>query len=164
MGKLTIVYPAAQTAAKSVPPPPHVHESPQEPASQQPLPYMHVHGAPQEPASQQAIPQGNTYDEEPPHVHDAHPHEGDGASSLGIGAANALEFFNWWAQLTSEIAARNAQKAAMVKKLRASYGPYHVEALKRACNLALKDGGKVAKDDALNKVALGYLGILQNLQ
>lgn len=95
------------------------------------------------------------------HAHDAHVHEGQWTSPLGIDDAIAQQFFHWWEQFTAEIDGLNARKAAMVKNLRASYGPYHAEALKRACNLALKDAGKVAKDDVLNKAARDYLSILR---
>jgi hypothetical protein len=46
--------------------------------------------------------------------------------------------FELWKVLCEEIDALNHAKVAMMKKVRAEYGPYHAEALKRAFNLALR--------------------------
>ena len=94
------------------------------------------------------------------HSHDAH--DGDLGSRLGIHESKAREFFHWWRQFSEEIDSANASKAAMVKNLRAIYGPYHSEALRRACNTSLKEPGKVAKDDAIAKAARACLAVLKD--
>ena len=102
------------------------------------------------------------------HPHDAHTHEEEGAhhgewtSPLGLDEDFVRKFFDEWRAIEEEIASYNNVKKAMLCKTRALYGPYHTEALKRACSLALKDPAAVARDAVLNKVAGGYLKILRN--
>lgn len=96
------------------------------------------------------------------HTHDAHVHEEAGAwtSPLGIDEDFIRRFFEEWKAAEEQIASYNNVKKAMLSKTRSLYGSYHTEALKRACNMALKDPAQVAKDAVLDKAARDYLKIL----
>lgn len=98
------------------------------------------------------------------HVHDAHVHEGDWTSPLGIDAVFARKFFAEWRNAEDQIRSYNDLKKAMLAKVRSLHGPYHTELLKRACQLALKDAGQVAKNEVLDRTARDYLKILRDLQ
>lgn len=99
-------------------------------------------------------------------AHDAHTHEagGEWGSPLGLEDDFIYNFFVEWHAIAEQIASYNNVKKAMLSKARALFGPYHTEALKRACNLALQDKAVVCRDAVLDKVARQYLDILWRQQ
>jgi hypothetical protein len=95
-------------------------------------------------------------------AHDAHPHEAEGewGSPLGLDENFVQNFFTEWQNAEEQIASYNNVKKAMLSRTRALYGSYHTEALKRACNLALKDKAIVCRDLVIDKAARKLLDIL----
>lgn len=102
--------------------------------------------------------------EDGPHARGAHAHADGWTSPLGIEETFLRGFFKGWKNAEAQIASYNNVKKAMLAKTRALYGPHHTDALKLACQLAMKDEAKVARSDVHDKVARDYLKVLRDYQ